>query len=102
MEPVDTIVRELESALGLPGAPAEAGSSVSVGSAARPDGGALAMPQARFEELRAQAAASCRSVRGARVAAMQIEASSWDVRGARHIIDLLTRVRHYPEETHAA
>jgi hypothetical protein len=100
MEAVDTIVRELESALGLPPAlAAPAGSAVSP---AQPDGGTLAMPQARFEELRAQAAASCRSVRGARVAAMQIEASSWDVRGARHIIDLLTRVRHYPEETHAA
>jgi hypothetical protein len=98
MEAVDTIVRELESALG---APAAAASSVSPAHP-DPDGGPLAMPQARFEELRAQAAATCRSVRGARVAAMQIEASTWDVRGARHIIDLLTRVRHYPEEPHAA
>jgi hypothetical protein len=97
MEAVDTIVRELESALGSPGA---AGSSVSDGSAAQTDGVTLAMPQARFEELRAQAAATCRSVRGARVAAMQIEASSWDVRGARHIIDLLTRV--VGDEPHAA
>ncbi len=93
MEAVETIVRELESALGSPAAAA---------SAAQPESVPLAMPQARFEELRAQAAATCRSVRGARVAAMQIEASTWDVRGARHIIDLLTRVRHYPEETHAA
>jgi hypothetical protein len=31
---------------------------------------------------------------------MQIEASSWDVRGARHIIDLLTRVVR--DEPHAA
>jgi hypothetical protein len=94
MQAIDTIVRELETAIGGPAAAAASASPV------QPDGGILAMPQARFEELRAQAAATCRSLSGARVAALQIETSSWDVRGARHIIDLLTRVVR--DEPHAA
>jgi hypothetical protein len=94
MQAIDTIVHELETAIG---GPAVATASVSP---AQPDGGTLAMPQARFEELRAQAAATCRSLNGARVAALQIEASTWGVRGAQHIIDLLTRVVR--DESHAA
>jgi hypothetical protein len=99
MLPIDTIVRELQTAIPAgPSAPPTDGST----SGASPPG-ALAMPAERFEELRAQAAATCRAVRGAHVAAMQIESSPCDPRGARHIIDLLRRVRRdYPNEWHAA
>ena len=99
MLPIDTIVRELQTAIpaGLSAPPADGAAS------GDSPPGALAIPAERFEELRAQAAASCRAVRGAPVAAMQIEASPCDPRGAKHIIDLLRRVRRdYPNEPHAA
>ncbi len=98
MLPIDTIVRELQTALS-----AALASPAAAGPPAGPSAGALAIPAERFEELRAQAAATCRAVRGARVAAMQIEGSPCDPGGARHIIDLLRRVRRdYPNEWHAA
>jgi hypothetical protein len=93
MQPIDAILRELQTALSVAAAPAPG------------DGGhdTLSMPAARFEELRAEAAATCRAVPGARVAALQIETSAYDARGAKHIIDLLRRVaRDRPHEPHAA
>jgi hypothetical protein len=94
MQPIDAILRELQTALNAAAPPPAPG-----------DGGqdSLGMPAARFEELRAEAAATCRAVPGARVAALQIETSPYDARGAQHIIDLLRRVaRDRPHEPHAA
>jgi hypothetical protein len=93
MQPIDAILRELQTALDVapPFPPGEAAQRT------------LSMPEARFEELRAEAAASCRAVRGAQVAALQIETSRYDARGAKHIIDLLRRVvRDRSHEHHAA
>ncbi len=93
MLPVDSIVRELQTAIAVMASDADASG----------ERAALAMPHERFEQLRAEAAATCRAARGARVAAMQIEAASSDARGAKHIIDLLRRAVHdYPDEPHAA
>jgi hypothetical protein len=90
---IDTIMSELQSA--VDGAGSAAPGSVNAG--------ALTMAPERFEELRADAAATCRASRGARVAAMQIEGSPCDARGARHILDLLKRVtRDQAPEPHAA
>jgi hypothetical protein len=82
MLPIDAIMRELQSAVD------GAGSAAPDADAA----GRLKMPPERFEELRAEAAATCRAAPGARVAAMQIEGSPCDTGGAKHIIDLLKRV----------
>jgi hypothetical protein len=93
MLPIDTIMSELQSAVDGAG---------SAGPGASTDG-RLAMAPERFEQLRADAAATCRASRGARVAALQIEGSPYDAGGVRHILDLLKRVaRDGSPEPHAA
>ena len=60
--------------------------------------------EARFRRVRDDAAALCKTLPGAQVAAMQIGAAACDPQGIARIIGLLERVRHYAGEVedHAA